>query len=158
MFNYETCQQTSSSVRLVTTASIILRGLLTLDTVSLPKEPANWTVDKRMSIFNRDLQYCMWSHTLHIIFWGNSLSFTWSVGVFNLGDLWSDEFGGMFLLAAVSLSFLTFFHLFIVVLYAQTHAHTHARTHTEPRAHTHTHTHTHRLIQVRETGVYVSTF
>lgn len=39
-----------------------------------------------------------------------------SVGMFNLGDLWGYQLGGVLLLAAVRLSFLTLFHFFIVVL------------------------------------------
>lgn len=42
---------------------------------------------------------------------------TWSVGVFNLGHLWSDELGGVFFpAAAVSLLLLSFLHLLIVIL------------------------------------------
>lgn len=48
--------------------------------------------------------------------------FTWSVGVFNLGHLRGDEFGGVLLLAAVRLSLLTLLHLFIVILQIHTHA------------------------------------
>lgn len=65
---------------------------------------------------------CVITNTKQII--SRVLLFTWSVGVFNLGHLWSDEFGGVLLLAAVSLLFLAFLHLFIVVL------HNHAREHT----------------------------
>ena len=57
----------------------------------------------------------------------NLQSVTWSVGVFNLGDLWSDQFGGVLLLAAVSLSFLTFLHLFVVVLHVYANTNTHAQ-------------------------------
>lgn len=39
-----------------------------------------------------------------------------SVGVLNLGDLRRDQLGGVLLLAAVGLSFLTLFHFFVVVL------------------------------------------
>lgn len=38
---------TSSSLRDVTTASIIFRGLLTLETVSFPSEPSNCTAGRR---------------------------------------------------------------------------------------------------------------
>lgn len=48
------------------------------------------------------------------------LSFTWSVGVLHLGHLWSDELGGVLLLAAVRLLFLTLLHFFIVVLHTDT--------------------------------------
>lgn len=44
------------------------------------------------------------------------LSLARSVGMFNLGDLWCYQLGGVLLLAAVRLSFLTLFHFFIVVL------------------------------------------
>lgn len=104
--------QTSSSERAVTTASIILRGLLTLETVNLPREPANWTVDKHTSNFQKIFLAC--KHLMLRVIKLSSLAR--SVGMFNFGDLWSYQLGGVLLLAAVRLSFLTLFHFFIVVL------------------------------------------
>lgn len=52
------------------------------------------------------------------------LLFTRSVGVFHLGHLRGYQLGCVFLLAAVSLSFLAFLHLFIVVLNMDGHTHT----------------------------------
>lgn len=50
---------TSSSLRVVTTASIIFLGLLTLETVSFPNEPANCTVNQTQS--HRVLDHLNWS-------------------------------------------------------------------------------------------------
>lgn len=56
---------TSSSLRDVTTASIIFRGLFTLETVSFPKEPSNCTA--RTKHFQQITQQCRKTFTVSIL-------------------------------------------------------------------------------------------
>lgn len=52
--------------------------------------------------------------------WRPLLLRTWSVGVLHLGHLWSDQLGGVLLLAAVSIPILPLLHLLVVILHVFT--------------------------------------